>query len=50
MATGPKAIIVLEAEVGWLHHVGNSGPRQDGTKGLLHKAMVNLETSKLGSS
>ena len=35
-ATTIKAIVALEAEVGGLHHVGNTNMWEDGVKGLLN--------------
>ena len=36
VATWPKAIIELKAEVGGLDHVGNPSLAEDGAHGLLH--------------
>ena len=41
-----EAVVALEAEVGGLHHVGNTSPAEDGAKGLEHKAMAKLETTR----
>ena len=44
MATRPRGIVALDAEVGGLHHTGNLDLADYVAEGQLLKAMTKLET------
>ena len=47
VAIGPTVVVMLKAEVGGLHHVGNPGVAKDGAEVMMYESMGKLETHRI---